>query len=266
MSHARAPQARPVPTLLLERHRRGELEPELAQRIDAALRDDPALRARLEALDHDDQVILKQHPPAAFAQALRPRLTAEPRPSPRGWLGGGAALMAAAAAALLFIPSDPSEYIGGSTTAPALEETVAKGGAGPQLVLFRKAADAAERLSDGSEAAEGDVLGIAYQAASAAHGVIFSIDGRGTITLHHPSPPEASSALAPGGVVNLDQAYQLDDAPGFERFVLVTGERPIDLQQVLAAAATLSPGAAAAAPLPLPAGLRQASLTLKKAR
>jgi hypothetical protein len=266
MSNARAPQALSVPVLLLERHRRGELDPATDARVRAAVEADPLLRAELDALSADDDAVLRRHPPHEVARAVAARSAQAEAQARPAWIGGGVALLAAAMAAFVVLPrvlvpgSPPAE------PSAQVEDTVAKGATGAHLIVFRKAADEAERLSDGAEAAEGDVLGLAYQSAKAAYGVIFSIDGRGTVTLHHPSPPEASSALATGGVVNLDQGYQLDDAPDFERFVLVTAGHPIDVQQVISAAESLSPAAAATARLPLPADLQQASLTLKKVR
>jgi hypothetical protein len=55
--------------------------------------------------------------------------------------------------------------------------------------------------------------------------VVFSIDGRGALTLHYPKNP--GEPLAQDGI--LPRSFELDDAPAFERFFLVSGEKlPVD--------------------------------------
>jgi hypothetical protein len=66
--------------------------------------------------------------------------------------------------------------------------------------------------------------------------------------------------------VALPHAYELDDAPGFERFFLVTCARAFSVQPVLDAAHAVARGATArTAPLALPSELEQSSVTLEKA-
>ena len=61
--------------------------------------------------------------------------------------------------------------------------------------------------------------------------VVFSIDGRGALTLHYPKNP--GEPLAQDG--SLPRSFELDDAPTFERFFLVSGER-LPVEEVLQAA------------------------------
>ena len=77
---------------------------------------------------------------------------------------------------------------------------------------------------------------LTYQAAGRPFGVILSIDGRGAVTVHHPRDGRQAARLVPGQEVRLSSAYRLDDAPGWERFVLVTAEVPFDVAPVVEAA------------------------------
>ncbi len=120
-----------------------------------------------------------------------------------------------------------------------------------------------ELLTDGSTAVPGDLIQIKYLAAGAAYGVIFSIDGRGTVTLHYPQDERGDTALQPGPAVPLQRSYELDDAPGFERFLLVTSQAPIPVAEVLSIARMLGPDPVR--PLALPDGLTQRSVLLRKA-
>ena len=93
--------------------------------------------------------------------------------------------------------------------------------------------------------------------------------GRGQVTWHFPLDGQGPTTLereAPKGRVSLTTSYQLDDAPGFERFFLVTGPDPIDLEAVRFAANYLaqSDSDPAASRLRPPANLRQTSVLLKK--
>jgi hypothetical protein len=107
---------------------------------------------------------------------------------------------------------------------------------------------------------------VAYRCASRRFGVIVSIDGRGVVTRHLPLTGAAAAALEPGATTLLDRAYELDDAPRWERFFLVTGETAFDVQVVLDAARGAAAGAGADPPpaLPLQAPLQQSTFLLRK--
>ncbi|MFY0576601.1 hypothetical protein ACN28S_21700 [Cystobacter fuscus] len=78
------------------------------------------------------------------------------------------------------------------------EETRTKG-LPPQLGLHRPAALGPEALAQGALAARGDVVQVSYVAAGARFGVIFSVDGRGTVTLHAPESGLDALPLEPLG-------------------------------------------------------------------
>jgi hypothetical protein len=63
--------------------------------------------------------------------------------------------------------------------------------------------------------------------------VILSIDGRGTVTLHLPESQEKSTKLESGKQFLLPSAFELDDAPNFERFFFLISESPIDVNSIL---------------------------------
>ncbi|MET0554099.1 MAG: hypothetical protein ABW221_13740 [Vicinamibacteria bacterium] len=225
----------------------------------AALERDPSLAGRVAALQASDAAILEEHPPAAFAAAVRAALRTPRLPAPRRralrspQLLAAAALGAAAVVAVLWLaPRTPLP------SAPP-DVTRAKGLV-PQVLLYRRAAAGAERLAAGSVAREHDLLQLAYQAAGRRHGVIASIDGRGVVTLHLPASGPSAAPLASGAAVPLAEAYELDDAPGFERFYLVVSNEPFPVAVVLAAL----PRAGADGRLDLPSSLEQYSLVIEK--
>jgi hypothetical protein len=222
---------------------------------------DPARRRALEA---SDRAILDALPPAMVAAEIERRLRARRRRELPRRIAVGAALAAAAVLFVVFAVRLPPVKQLAVIDPP--ESTRIKGD--PRLVVHRKSGDAAERLDDGARAAPGDVIQLSYVAAGRRFGAIVSIDGRGAITIHLPDAKAAATAaeLGQGGAVPLADAYELDDAPGFERFVLITSRRPFSAETVRAAAARLAaePAAARSQRLDLPAALEQHSFVLRK--
>ncbi len=242
-----------VPPLTLERLALGEASPEETARLER----EPELLAAVEALRQEDEDILRAYPPAVMAGAIQKRSKASPRPTQSSfWLVP--ALGAAALGAWLLVQSGDAQL---RVDGP---DTTRIKGLEPQLVVHRQKGNAVERLGEGSVARAGDLLQLAYVAAGQPHGVVLSIDGRGSVTLHFPATPDASTRLEPHAA--LDAAYELDDAPRLERFFLVTAARPIDVSMVLERAHKLASGPEAeGAPLALPAGFKQTSITVRKA-
>lgn len=214
-----------MPDWLLERYRLGELAAADQERVSEALARTPDLRARLDELDRSSLAVLQEHPPAALVAAVR-RSTAAPRPRHHRLL----APLAAAAIVTLALAGGALWTPGGAPLSKP-DETRVKGIA-PYLLLYRKAAADVERLAPAALARQHDVVQLAYQAGARRYGVILSVDGRGVVTRHLPLSGAAAVALTPGVPVPLAQSYELDDAPGFERFVLVAGDEPFAVEQV----------------------------------
>ena len=161
----------------------------------------------------------------------------------------------AAAIALLFVhaPAEPSrtELARGQQE----QETITSKGLQPSLGLYRKATVGVERLGPASRLHPGDILQMRYVAAGKRYGVVASCDARGAVTLHLPETPGQAVALAKDGERALAHAYELDDSPGFERFVFVTADVPFDTELV---ARNLKQGTA------LPEGVATWSITFEK--
>ncbi len=121
-----------------------------------------------------------------------------------------------------------------------------------------------ERLADGAHASAGDQVQVAYRSGGRPFAVILSIDGEGEITLHHPARAEDTPLVEPHGEHALDSSFVLDDAAGFERFIMVASSIPVSVREVLDAARGLSREGDLQAPLALPRGCVQTSFTLAK--
>jgi hypothetical protein len=134
------------------------------------------------------------------------------------------------------------------------------------LSVYRRVASGSETLADGAVAHTGDLIRLGYRAAGRAYGVIVSIDGRGAVSLHLPSSGDDAAALGTDATVLLDAAYELDDAPRWERFYLVTGEAPFRVDAVLSAARAAASRASGVPPpeLVIPRELEQTTFLLQK--
>jgi len=273
-----ADRDRGAPDLVLERYRLGELPAAEAEVLERRLKAEPDLAARLEALDRSDEEIRRRYPPAWLAAQIEGRRKPAARSiagPARQWLVRRwpvpAAIAAAAALTLVVAPrlvSPPSlEPAGGARpapSAPAVDSGDRIKGLQPSLVLFRKTDSGSETLADGAVARPGDVVRLGYRAAGRTHGVILSVDGRGLVTVHLPASGSEAAPLRSGETVLLDRAYELDDAPRFERFFLVTADQAFDVKPVVEAARRRAASTTARGGLALPAPLEQTSFLLRK--
>jgi hypothetical protein len=288
-----------IPTWLLERVAAGEVPPEHADEVRQILDRDPAERARLAELERSNEEILAALPPALVAaEVTRRAAVAEPG---AGWLARAASLrrdhgpnrapvrrrmlawsssLAACAGAVLLVmvvgrqvgwlgPDTARDGAGAGDQVASGDVTRVKGDERqPRLLLFRKRGDKAQLLDLKSDLARaGDNIQISYRTvARAAHGVILSIDGAGAVNLHFPVQATGSTLLEQSQAARLSYAYELDDAPGFERFLFLTSASPIDVAAVMAAAEKLArdPLRAARDTLPLTGTLEQRWYTLRK--
>jgi hypothetical protein len=216
----------------------------------------PEDSAAVAALVADDARILERLPPSTMAARIRAgldRTDAPPSPTSVFWRRGLFAVAPAlAAAAVLSVvvvgpPVDDGDRLKG--LAPALEVHVAAPGGSRSL-------HGDDRLG------AGDVVQVRIRGAGAGHGVVVSLDGGGSVTRHF---PDGAQTALPPGTAALPFSFELDDAPGFERFVLVTADAPIDVEAVLRAASIVAAGDQPETTLlPLPAGARQTDVLLRK--
>lgn len=102
----------------------------------------------------------------------------------------------------------------------------------PQLFVYRQNGSDAELLGDKARCVENDVLQLAFNANGSGYGLIFSVDGNGNLTTHYPSDGLKSALLDPAaGTTYLDYSYELDDAPNFEVFVMVTSDKSFNVDE-----------------------------------
>ncbi|PWJ70062.1 MULTISPECIES: hypothetical protein [unclassified Fibrobacter] len=93
-----------------------------------------------------------------------------------------------------------------------------------RMEVWKKSEGGIVQLDDMSTASEGDEIQLRYSVPEKCYGMIFSMDGNGTLTVHMGND-NAAIALEPGKMISLPYAYKLDDAPHFEKFFLLTSQK-----------------------------------------
>ncbi|RPJ06357.1 MAG: hypothetical protein EHM28_10215 [Spirochaetaceae bacterium] len=120
----------------------------------------------------------------------------------------------------------------------------------PHLTLFIKTGSGDETtgkpLEDNSRVTAGDLIQVRYYAADKKFGVILSIDGRGSVTLHSPEAEADSAQIEPRREVFLPESFRLDDAPAFERFFFIASDNPLSVTDLLSMANELAKDSARA--------------------
>jgi len=257
-----------VTDLALEQYRLNELPRAEAERIQGLLDREAALGGRLAALAQSDEDIAREYPPAWLASRVRARAAAQGATAvarrPVVWwalpLGLGTAVLV-----LLFMLPGAVISPNLSTTGSTAEDGRPKG-TRPTLAVYRQTDRGSETVADGAIARKGDLVRLGYAAVPQAYGVILSVDGRGTVTRHLPANGARAALLARDRMNLLDAAYELDDAPGWERFYFVAADAVFEVEPIVATARQLAGRDLHHPPGPLPLGreFRQTMFLLQK--
>ena len=262
-----------VPEWMLERYLLDELPRKKRRQLEKELEQNPALRAELENLRIADRQILSTYPADRMIPEIlkRAALTKRIPAAPRRWRWTWVAAPALALALFLLVilppilqrrlavpeNSRPEDYIGMKGSGPVSLSA-------PGLQIFR--GGNGEPLQNGDGARAGELLQVAYVPGGQTHGVILSIDGGGSVTLHFPDKIDGDTALQSDRRIFLANAFELDQAPRFERFFFITAKEPLPTATVLEKARELAANAhkAMTGQLDLPVRFRQFSLLVRK--
>lgn len=244
-----------VDSWTLERFVLGELPGEELRAIEKAMATDASLAKLVNELRESNREILSVYDRATIGTAIRERATISHRSPRTRPLALAAAAGVLVVAAMAVLPSLRSRVSG----TEMIEETRIKGPFS-SLHVFRRTRTGSEMLASGSAVAEGDIIRLGYKTNGHRYGVILSIDGRSHVTRHWPTTGAMASSLQPDGLVLLDQAFELDDAPRFERFYLVTSDHRFSVEGLIA---DLERAGRRNAPV-LPSGYEVSSIELRK--
>ncbi|MDR1950383.1 MAG: hypothetical protein LBQ38_13415 [Spirochaetaceae bacterium] len=257
-----------VSVFMLERYNLGEISAEEKRIVESAVAADQGLAETLAELRRSDSEIRHRYPGDLILPELRERARRSPfdrdgkagavrkgrRPGGRAPLVWGlcaAALVLAFVLPSLLSPGGRSAQTLTDRTKGGADSPGASGGALPTaLSIYLKTGSTDVVLDEQAVLRAGNTIQLAYSVGLLSreqYGVIFSIDGRSAVTLHYPYAPGQSTRLVLGKETPLAEAYTLDDAPNYEIFFFVIGDRPLDPRAILGQAEGLArnPGTAA---------------------
>jgi hypothetical protein len=236
---------------VLERYLLNELPGDQIKEINGLIETDDELKKRVAALKKSNSNILTLYPAETMANQIKDRyrttqLEREKEAQTKRvtlWkkrLAFASPLLAAAIVFFVILaPFQTNNNTGDDNNFVPIGITRIKG---PQkidmtktnLLVFRQIENnEVEMLEEGVKAGAGDLLQLAYTVPEKVYGVILSIDGSGVVTLHYPEQDGKAGLLQEKKKISLKSSYQLDDAPGFERFFLITSTQVIDVDAVL---------------------------------
>ena len=220
---------RPISDYQLERYLLREGTDDELAALERRLADDPTLAQRLAALERSNEELHQRYPPEWMRGQIELKLKrAQGRRVQRTW--SGYRLWAVPAVALILAVVAVPTLLNDQETAEVPATRIKGSEQEPRLLVFRKLASGVERLHDEALAQSGDVVQLAYRSGGLQFGAILSVDGRGAVTQHLPTTGTRAAPLAAQDT--LDVAYELDDAPRWERFYLVAADRRFGLAAV----------------------------------
>ncbi len=263
-------QVENIPDVTLERFLLGELPPEKMQSIEIKIKQNAEWAIRLEELKQSNKEIIKLYNPEVETRAIERKLhlkTVEEnmakeqkrktRFAGMPWLIPAAGMVTI----ILFLtfPTVLTDYF---------QQQSAGGirikGLAPKLEIFYSKNSGPVKLENGDTVNQNDVLQLRYLSAGKKYGAIFSLDGRGSITQHLPEQGDKAVELTHDGMVNLQHAYELDDAPLFERFYFISSDEPFALEKILNSARHSIQKDSISLSLDIPQNLNQEIISLRK--
>ncbi len=209
----------------LERYLLGEL-PEVEM---AALRkreaEDELFAARVKMMREEGERFLAENP----FSALEDKLENDQRSVERSlWLRVAAVLVVAFGIFSVVVLNRQTEIVNESSATSGMDVAMADVDNGTRikgmtagLEVWKKMGDSAVQMVNLGEAREGDEIQLRYRVPQKCFGMLFSMDGNGTVTMHMGEGNRAVE-LEPGKMITLPFAYKLDNAPKFEKFFLLT--------------------------------------------
>ena len=209
----------------LERYLLGEL-PEVEM---AALRkreaEDELFAARVKMMREEGERFLAENP----FSGLEDKLENDQRSVERSlWLRVAAVLVVAFGIFSVVVLNRQTDIVNDTSAASGMDVAMADVDNGTRikgmtagLEVWKKMGDSAVQMVNLGEAREGDEIQLRYRVPQKCFGMLFSMDGNGTVTMHMGEGNRAVE-LEPGKMTTLPFAYKLDNAPKFEKFFLLT--------------------------------------------
>ena len=218
---------------MLEQYRLGELNPEDKEAVTGAMTRDSDIVSRLNDLEESDRELRLRYPAdfsdSGFTGLKNPKKRRRFH-TPRFYRIAALVLVCILLPVVYFLRGNPGR-LAETGNGDRIKGVFTSGS---KLELYLKE-NPEKLLLDKAKLLEGNTVQLAYTAPAGKdyYGVIFSVDGRGMVTMHFPYNRTQSSLLVSGKRTFLNEAYTLDDAPDYEIFVMLISKEPLNAEAVL---------------------------------
>ena len=220
----------------LERYLLGELPEKEMRELQERELSDEIFAARVREMREQGKRFLAENPFAALDDKLD--AIEDSKSSVNGqpnvlWLKVAAALVIALGIfSVVVLNRDVATYDNHSASMEVAMADVDNGtrikGMQATLEVWKKTGDSAVQMVNLGNAYEGDEIQLRYRVPQKCFGMLISMDGNGTITMHMGEGDKAIE-LEPGKMTTLPFAYKLDNAPKFEKFFLLTSQNAFEI-------------------------------------
>lgn len=248
-----------IPDWKLERYLTGDLPEGEMREIRELEKTDEIFAGRVKMMREDNAAILKKLPFERLSEKMEARefgaglngagrgMFISGKGMPAGFklvkFAAAAALVLAVVSVALFSqreigPDAGTQVAGGAQVMDVamVDASNISAGAGDtrikgldaRMEVWKKTGDSAVQMPNLGEAREGDEIQLRYAVPEKCFGLLFSMDGNGTLTMHM-ADGSSAVALEPGKMTTLPFAYKLDNAPKFEKFFLLTSRAAFEL-------------------------------------
>ena len=221
----------------LERYLLGELSEKEMRELQERELSDEIFAARVAEMRLQGKRFLAENPFAALEDRIDAAEASENSAAKPGqnilWLKVAAALVIALGIfSVVVLNRDVATYDNHSASMEVAMADVDNGtrikGMQASLEVWKKTGDSAVQMVNLGDAYEGDEIQLRYRVPQKCFGMLFSMDGNGTITMHMGEGNKAIE-LEPGKMTTLPFAYKLDNAPKFEKFFLLTSQNAFEI-------------------------------------
>ena len=228
-----------IPDWKLERYLTGDLPASEMSKLRDLEAADEVFAGRVRMFREDNLAILRKLP----FETLEPKLQSRPGAKGIDTLTVNFKLVKFAAAAVFVLafvavavfmngerpmPVMDGDGAGTEVAMAEVETGTRIKGMESRMEVWKKTEKGIAQLDNLSEAREGDEIQLRYSVPEKCFGLLFSMDGNGSLTVHMGDDNKAI-ALEPGKMVTLPFAYKLDNAPKFEKFFLLTSPNEFEL-------------------------------------
>ena len=221
-----------IPDWKLERYLTGDLPEGEMSEIRELEKTDEVFARRVKMLREDNAAILRKMPFERLAEKMDARDCGAERKNNVIHFGfvkfaAAAALVLAVVSVALFSQREVVPDAGAQAMDVAMaaqDDGTRIKGMDARMEIWKKTGDSAVQMLNLDEAREGDEIQLRYSGPEKCFGLLVSMDGNGTVTMHMADGSQAV-ALEPGKMTTLPFAYKLDNAPKFEKFFLLTSQK-----------------------------------------